>query len=154
MDERIVCVELDHYGHLFAVWTAGDSSGPHLYDFAWSKRFEQHIFGMAGCGGRVYLEHGDHAWWAAEGVDVTLARGGAAPATTRLAELPAVATGDVFLAGMEDHALWCSECDDWQPASESCAHCWWDAAGECYSTPDERAMDPTLTKQEAESHGE
>jgi len=147
MDERIVCVELDHDGHLFAVWTEDDIGGPKLYDFEWSKRCEQHIFQMAGFGGRVYLEHDDHRWWAADGVEVTLARGGPAPADTRLAEMPAAAQGDIFCDGMEDDALWCSECEDWQPASEPCAHCWWDEEACEYSTPDERALDASLSKE-------
>ena len=141
MADRILAVEMDDDGHLFAVWTEGERGGPGLYDFAWSKRLATHIFRMSGWGGRVYLEHGRHNWWAVDGVEVAMGRGGPAPSGSRLAEMPAVAQGDIFLDGFEDIALWCSACDDWQPASEPCEHCWWDEEAEDYSTPDERQQE-------------
>ena len=145
MDEPIICVQLAPNGKLFAVWTLHPGGYHALYDFEWCAHLEQYIFTMAGSGG-VYV-YGDTAWWAAPGVDVQTHLGEPAPEATRLAERPAAAHEDIFLDGLEDTALWCSTCDDVCPATEPCAHCWWDEAGECYSTPDEGEMDPTLSKE-------
>lgn len=40
--------------------------------------------------------------------------------------------------GIEEHAVWCSECADSVPGDELCAHCWWCEKSGWYSTPDER----------------
>ena len=146
MDERIICVELDDDGHLFAVWTR-DDGGVCGYDFDWSKHFGCHIHDMSSFGGDPYIQHAHHRWWAADGVAVRLAHpAGPAPAETRMEALPPD-FGNPLGEGIDDRALWCAECNDCFPSDEPCEHCWWDEEEGAYSTPDERAMDPTLSKE-------
>lgn len=39
--------------------------------------------------------------------------------------------------GIEDKAVWCSECDDYHPGDQLCEHCWWCDEIGWYSTPSE-----------------
>lgn len=78
--------------------------------------------------------------------------------TRRLRTLPKAftpsATGDLMdwleVEGIEQRAVWCSECRDFYPSDELCKHCSWCSKIGWYSTPTERCK--CSPKQAAEHH--
>jgi len=48
----------------------------------------------------------------------------------------------LYCNGIEQDAVYCSECHDWVRGDELCAHCWWCDKNCWYSTPSDRCGHP------------
>lgn len=119
------------------------------YDVDLSKRYG-YIFNMSssGCAWPVIV---DGIYYASRSVEIKEQRSRLINRasrqrnkTRRLRHMPRKFTcdgGDVLdwleRHGIEDHAVWCSECHDWVPGGELCEHCWWCDEASWYSTPSE-----------------
>jgi hypothetical protein len=145
-----------------------------IYDVEKSRRFG-YIYHMSGCGGRgpvpvegVYFATGgaeieerpctlvdpkDSPPWRGKKTLAIRARN----KTRRLRALPRSFTprdgGDLMdwleVNGIEQDAVWCSECRDCYPSDQLCEHCWWCDKIGCYSTPNDRCK---CSAVEAEEH--
>lgn len=148
---------------LTAIEDHGDYLYRKLYDVDWSRRFG-YLFHQSGAGGVGPVEvsgiyfvsgdvkvrerpcqlvgHDDEPPWRGRSTKIVRARN----RTRRLRRLPRSfepEPGKDLLDWLERHgiqedAVYCSECRDNVPGDELCEHCWWCDQRGWYSTPSER----------------
>lgn len=132
-NETVVLVEFSR-GKPFSVVTKDADGHYSHYDFAWCKRDEVLLY--ENCGGGLYLEHGDHKYWLADGEPEPCDGGGYAATGKRLKRMPKRWPRSKLSQGDEEQIIYCSKCDDHLPApgwsNNVCEHIRWCEECSCW----------------------